>query len=668
MATFTERLELLITASSTQAVSALKKTGDETEALTVKQKAMGLASGGAKKALQELGVPAETAAQALGLAAGAGVAFAAVKVGQAAFDMAQHFADATSEVRAFQRVTGASAEDASRIVAVTKVLGVNTDAASTAFFQLSKRIGQNKDTLDEHGASVVKNADGTTNMVATVESAATAFQNMSDPAERAAFVMENFGKGGAALIPLLSKSRQELDEFFKAAEAHHEIFTQDDLDRGREFSVAMRELNQTFQGFKTEIGAAVIPVFTEGIKDATAGLEAMDRAVSAIGDGLGTFGRSVGPVVKQLSGGIVDIQHTFDDVGDSLLNAIPGVGVTKQLGEFFGLFDSGSSDTQKFTDAQQKGADAVQKMNELAAAGKVNTKEYADAHRDAAAAAATVSAASAQVAQSMQDEATAAFDATQAHLALAQANLGVQGSMLNLRQALDDQTKAQHDANDAAQFGVDQSANVEAADIKVQQSILAVVDAAQKRAIQALGPSSTAEQQHAAAVDATTTALENMAATVPGTIGELQKLGYQVLTLPNGEIVVTANTTQAEQQLAALQRQIGEFLTLAQNTPGFGANFTGLGASSASVAPARPTGPAGVPAELVAPMALAAAPAAPAVSPRFGAGAVPASGLTFVVNVTTRGLGADAPEIQRAVVDALRGYVSRNGRLEDVTR
>jgi hypothetical protein len=41
----------------------------------------------------------------------------------------------------------------------------------------------------------------------------------------------------------------------------------------------------------------------------------------------------------------------------------------------------------------------------------------------------------------------------------------------------------------------------------------------------------------------------------------------------------------------------------------------------------------------------------------------PASSIVFNVNVNAGGLGADAPEIQRAVVAALRGYVGRNGRL-----
>src|SRR4029077_5925133 len=37
------------------------------------------------------------------------------------------------------------------------------------------------------------------------------------------------------------------------------------------------------------------------------------------------------------------------------------------------------------------------------------------------------------------------------------------------------------------------------------------------------------------------------------------------------------------------------------------------------------------------------------------------AGSIIHVNVTTTGLGADAPQIQRAVVAALRGYVGRNG-------
>jgi hypothetical protein len=36
------------------------------------------------------------------------------------------------------------------------------------------------------------------------------------------------------------------------------------------------------------------------------------------------------------------------------------------------------------------------------------------------------------------------------------------------------------------------------------------------------------------------------------------------------------------------------------------------------------------------------------------------------INITTTGLGADAPQIQRAVVQALRGYTTRNGPITGI--
>jgi hypothetical protein len=39
-------------------------------------------------------------------------------------------------------------------------------------------------------------------------------------------------------------------------------------------------------------------------------------------------------------------------------------------------------------------------------------------------------------------------------------------------------------------------------------------------------------------------------------------------------------------------------------------------------------------------------------------------GTNVTINVNTTGLGADSPDIQRAVMNALRGYASRNGALD----
>jgi phage-related protein len=61
--------------------------------------------------------------------------------------------------------------------------------------------------------------------------------------------------------------------------------------------------------------------------------------------------------------------------------------------------------------------------------------------------------------------------------------------------------------------------------------------------------------------------------------------------------------------------------------------------------------------------------AAPGVARASSAAAhTSSSGGGITINVTTTGLGADAPQIQRAVVNALRGHVARNGPLDFAVR
>jgi hypothetical protein len=336
----------------------------------------------------------------------------------------------------------------------------------------------------------------------------------------------------------------------------------------------------------------------------------------------------------------------------------------------FGVFDGGTDSTNKLADAQSALKTSTQTMSELSAEGKTNTKAFADAQDQQTTATKTLTDAQNALRDATQGTAAAELQAIDQHLQLAAANLSVEGSMLNVRDALTAQSKAQTDANNAAQFGVDQSGQVEAAHIKTEQAILGVVDAAQKRAVQALGPSATAEQQHKAAVDATTAALSTMAGTVPGVIDELSKLGYKVITLPNGEIVVTANTTPAEQALAALRDQISSFIAFA-NQPGAFGPF-GTGASARSVGAQAYRAPAGAAAfgveatpgvEILLPTNTADAYAMPS-GPSGPVG--PTAATSIVINVTAGGLGADAPEIQRAIVAALRGYVGRNGLIAGI--
>lgn len=670
MATFTERLELIIGATSSQAVGELNKAAGATEELTAKQKAMTLISGGAKNALQSLGVPAEAAGSALKVAAVGAGALAAVKVVDWAHDAAGAFANVTGEVRAFQRVAGTSAEDSSRLVFAVKELGISPDTAASAFGRFATRLGNNKDLLDAYGVTVAHNKDGTVDMATTVGNVAEAFQATDDATTKAAIANAAFGRSWQTLSPLLSKGKDDLAEIFKFAETTHQVFTPEQLEAGRQFTVASRELHSALEGLKIEVGAAVAPTFTKFTNAVTTGLTAVDSAAGTVG-GLGNVFSSVVDAVNPFNNVLQGIAfgsdlakgHFADAAGD-FVKAIPGIGnVVTGIDDLTGGLLGGGDAAATYSDKQKDLQGALQNVADLTVAGKQGTQEYRDAVKAARDASDQYQQTNKDVADSLKTVTDRTLEAQDQLLGMAQANLGVQGSMLNLNQSVKDYTQAQHDAADAAQVGIDNSAQVEAAQLKEQDAILKVIDAARQRAVQALGPSADGEAQHKAATDATTQAIQYMAATVPGAVDQLKALGFHILTLPDGSITVTADTADAAAKLQALYNQLAGFIQFA-NSSGWrgGLGFEGGTRSAAPPAP----GPAPVSTALVAPMAYAATPtvvpmAAPA--PRMGA-----QGLVINVNVATTGLGPDTPEIQRAVVEAIRGYVSRNGTLEGVAR
>lgn len=664
MATFTERLELLISGQSTSAVSALNKTATASEELTLKQKAMGVATSGATNALTSLGIPAEATGSALKVAAGAAAALGAVKVAEWAIGATNETAALSDEIRNFSRASGAGAEDSSRWVAALDDLQVSTEAGSKAAFKLGREAATGGDKLAQFGVEVAKNKDGTTNLTETLLNVADAYVATDDPAQRAALAAAAFGKAGKDLIPVLEQGRKGLQDFFAGAEQGHQIMSQDDLDRMRSYELAIDNLGDAFRGIKIEVGKAAAPILTTFANTLSDSLTAVDDATARFG-GLGkviSTGIDFSPLgegMHLVSSASKLLAGDFAGAGEQFARSLP------VIGGVIGLFDDGADSTTKFADAQTKLKDAQAQVLNLTAAGATNTKDYADAVRDANAAQAEVDATTQKVTKALTDQSVAEFEATQQHLALASAGLAVQQSMLNLSGALADETQATNDATAAAQFGVDQSATVQAAHLKTEDAILKVIAAAQAKAVQEAGPSATASEKATAANEATAASIASIAQTTPGAIKALQDLGYQVITLPSGEVVVTANTTDAERKIANLQAQIAEFIRFASQpgafNPPIGVGFGPTSAQSVGIAaaPAAALGAAEadtLDVEAVTPMPVGAG---RAVMPLTAAAPV----INLAVTVQTKGLGADAPEIQRAVVEAVRGYVERNGRL-----
>jgi hypothetical protein len=631
VATFTERLELLISGSSTSAVTALTKTSAASEELTAKQKAMQLVSGGASKALENMGVSAENTGAAMTTAGVAAGAVVSVKVAQWAKGAADEWANLAGEVRTFQRASGASAEDSSRWIAALDDLGVSAEAGSKAAFKLGKEAATGGDNLAKFGVEIKKNHDGTTDLTGTLLNVADAYAATEDPAQRAALATAAFGKAGKDLAPILERGSAGLKEFFAGADEDHQLFSQADLERAREYDLALNNLSDSFRGLKLEVGAAAAPTITKFANALTTGVHGFDLAANAAG-GLGTtFAKSA-------------LQST--PLIGSLLTATDALGT---IGDALGL---AGDDSVTYADKQNAVKDALQKVLDLQADGKGHTKEYADAVKAAGTAQDSFEASTRKATDALTDNAVAQYNASAGYLASAAAGVDLQSKVLNVNDALDKENKLLADGQTDAQTAEQYQNDLAQAHVNTENAVLGVIAASAAKAQADAGPNATNTQIATDKLNAQNDAVLALWNNVPQTRQALTDLGYSVTTLPDGkQIVVTADTSQA---VAAIQSVIDAVERLTQHAGDAVRNGFGLTTRSAP-------GTQLVPAAAPAPAALGAAPAAV-----MARAAVPV--YTFHVNVSTRGLGADAPEIQRAVVDALRGYVTRNGRLENVTR
>jgi hypothetical protein len=443
-----ERLQLLIEASATDATRTIRGVGDESEKAGLRQRFLSNESNVARTALDSMGLSAVSTGTALKGAAIAGGGLAAIGIAKFAVDAAGEFTSLASEVRNFQRASGASAEDSSRFVAVLDDMEISSEKGSTAIFKLGREISSGGANLAKFGIEVARNKDGTANLSETLLNVADAYVGTRDSADRAGIAQAAFGRGGKELIAILEQGRKGLAEFFEGAEEGHQIFTQEDLANARQYELAIDDLQDTLRGLKLEAGSAVAPILTQVAHSFSETVEGADNLTASIG-GLGgvlTTANNFAPwtaAAHAASGATKLLEGDVGGAAGEFTRSIPIVGGF--VSSIFGAEEA----TDKLGDAQKRLSESQATMAQLAVEGKTKTDEYRDAQRDAKSAAEELSGAQEKVAESFQTVADKAAISQAAILAEASAKLGAAGAALGLQTALDQQEEAQRKATEA---------------------------------------------------------------------------------------------------------------------------------------------------------------------------------------------------------------------------
>lgn len=439
MPTVTERLAILVEANAGQAIAQFKTLGNSTKSLSGD---VGKAGGLMDRFSGQLG-GITSAAGAAGVVTAVGGALATfAATGVAAFN------DLALKVDNFRRVAGGSAEDASRLVSAFDDVGVEAGVAASGIFQLEKRIATSGDKLEAFGIAAVKGADGATDMTATLLSVSDAYRRTHDPAQRAALLTAAFGKQGKDLIPLLERSRSEIEELFRSAESTGQFLGEDDLQAARDYRETMDDLQDSFRGLQIAAGKALVPLLSDIAKGISGALQlagSIRKALRIPDESSGHSG--IGGWIDSLihggdaaEGAKVKIGHLGAALGpiDAIIQGFKDEtdDATDALKDLDKALSASANADRALLSSRRSLADAQDDLNELLEKGAVDIEAVADAQR-------SLDEATRSVGHSQREQAKAQ-DAY--NKALAAANiLGTDTARDDLRDATDDLA----DANDS---------------------------------------------------------------------------------------------------------------------------------------------------------------------------------------------------------------------------
>ena len=263
---------------------------------------------GAVKAFKDTGQSAESVA-AGGKNAGAGLAAFTVAMAagvKVAGDAVSKYKSVGAETLKLARVTGESAEDASRLRFALKETGIDADKGASLMAKFSKTLeGASAGSKAEAGlvqdlGFAFRDAAGhILPMSQLLPKVAERFATMPDGAEKTALAMQLFGKSGADMLVFLNKGASGLAELSKRSDEFGATLSGPQLAALKEAKQAQKDWDASIEGLQISLGGALLPLltkFSQGINSVTPAIKAatdtttpLGQAVVALGIGLGAL-------------------------------------------------------------------------------------------------------------------------------------------------------------------------------------------------------------------------------------------------------------------------------------------------------------------------------------------------------------------------------------------
>lgn len=319
------------------AAAVFKFIGDATslKAETLKAKASlkdvadeGEKSGSRMKKFGDMGKNA-----AMAVAAGLAIATAAaIKFGKESIDS---FEKAAKETIKMSRVTGATAEEASRLRFMAQQTGTDVELLSKAIGQMSKRAENGN--LEKLGFSARDAAGNMRPTLDVLKDVAARIESMPNGMEKNALAMQLFGKSGMDLVPFLNRGAAGLEELAQKSDEFGWTIGEKGVEDLKKQIAAQRDMTAAWEGAKIQLGEQLMPVMTkvavwlaehlpgiidwvkEKVHDFSVGWGILSEKFTTFKDnfdrGVEIIKRGVDTFVTRFSSGYDKIKNFLDDSG-----------------------------------------------------------------------------------------------------------------------------------------------------------------------------------------------------------------------------------------------------------------------------------------------------------------------------------------------------------------
>ena len=234
----TKALKVILTGDAKGAVNAFKSTEKGAGSLGAKLKTMGAVAGTALVA----------------------TATAVVGFGKKAADTFKNLGVDTLKL---QRVTGLTAEAASKLRFEFQQTGIKADVGARSVAMYGKKLAASKDTVKDFGIKTRDSRGHLLPMSELLKRAADRLSHMKNTTERNALAMKLFGKGGIQMTKLLDKGRGGMAKLAAEAKKYGLVLTNDNLAAVKKSIKAHRQQEAAMQGLQVQIGMHVLPVLTK---------------------------------------------------------------------------------------------------------------------------------------------------------------------------------------------------------------------------------------------------------------------------------------------------------------------------------------------------------------------------------------------------------------------